>query len=361
MECPHIPEINYGEFSKRIHSKIVAKRIPINGSIELTFRCNLRCTHCYCNLSLNDKDALEKELKTEEIFDILDQIAEAGCLWLLITGGEPLVREDFVDIYTYAKKKGFIITLFTNGTLLTPQIADYLAEWPPFNVEITLYGISKKTYERVTGVPDTFKRCIRGIDLLLERRIPLKLKTMVMTLNRHELWQIKEYAERLGVEFRFDPELSPRLNGSKTPCDLRVSPEEAVELDLIDEKRSKAWQQFCEKFLSPPRSDYLYHCGAGVFAFHINPYGEMSVCMMSRYQSYHLRHGSFNDGWYHSIPQILSVKRKNNYLCSECDLISLCGKCPGWAWLENGDPETPVGYLCQIAQLRAKTYYKLSN
>lgn len=356
MECPGIPQISYGEFSKHIHDNVVAKRIPINGSIELTFRCNLRCAHCYCNLHLNNQEALKRELKTKEVFDVLDQIAEAGCLWLLITGGEPLVHEDFLDIYTYAKKKGFIVTLFTNGTLLTPQIADYLAEWPPFSVEITLYGINKKTYEKVTGVPDSFECCIRGINLVLERRIPLKLKTTVTTLNRHELARIKEHVEELGVEFRFDPVLNPRLDGSKIPCNLRLSPEQVVALDLTDEKRSKEWQNICEKFWGVAESPRLYNCGAGISSFHIDPYGKLSLCGMARFQTYDLRCGSFKEGWYQSIPNFLTLKPKSNYKCCQCELISLCGQCPGWAWMENHNPETPVEYLCQIAHLRAEAF-----
>jgi MoaA/NifB/PqqE/SkfB family radical SAM enzyme len=124
--------------------------------MELTFRCNLQCAHCYCNLPLNDQDAINKELSTEKVCDILDQIADAGCLWLLLTGGEPLVRRDFLEIYTYAKKKGFMISLFTNGTLLTEKMADYLAEYPPFILEITLYGVTKETYESITGLIKTF-------------------------------------------------------------------------------------------------------------------------------------------------------------------------------------------------------------
>ena len=133
------------------------------------------------------------------------EVTDAGCLWLLLTGGEPLLRRDFLDIYTYAKRKGLILTLFTNGTLITPRIADYLAEWRPFNIEITLYGATQETYERVTGIPGSYARCRRGIDLLLERKLPLNLKTMVMTLNHHELDQMKSLAASLGVQFRFDP------------------------------------------------------------------------------------------------------------------------------------------------------------
>lgn len=356
MECPHIPEISYAQFGKRLYKEAVAKRIPLSGSFELTFRCNLHCAHCYCNLPANDQGAIAKELKTEEVFYIFDRIAEAGCLWLLITGGEPLLREDFLEIYSYAKKKGFIVTLFTNGTLITPEIADYLVQWPPHKVEITLYGITDETYEGITGIPGSFKRCKRGINLLLERKIPLGLKTMVMTLNHDELWQIKEYTEELGLKFRFDPVLNPRLDGSRTPCQFRLSPEEVVELDLADEKRDKEWQEFCERFVGPSESDNLYSCGAGVSMFHIDPYGKMSACEMVRFQNYDLRCGSFEDGWHQSIPEFLTLKPEGDHPCGKCDLISLCGQCPGWAWLENGNPEAPVEYLCQIAHLRAEAF-----
>ena len=357
MECPHIPEISYTEFGERLNKRVVAERIPVSGSFELTFRCNLRCAHCYCNLSANDQNTIEKELTTEEAFNIFDQIAEAGCLWLLITGGEPLLRSDFFEIYTYAKKKGFIITLFTNGTLITPEIADYLAQWPPFKVEITLYGVTTETHERVTGIQGSYNRSQRGIDLLLERKIPLELKTMAMTLNKDELWRIKEYAEGLGLKFRFDPILNPRLDGSKTPCQFRLSPEEVVDLDLNDAKRVKEWQEFCEKFVGPSESDNLFICGAGASAFHIDPYGKTSACEMIRFLNYDLRGGPFEEGWRKSIPEFLTLKPEGDYPCGKCDLISLCGQCPGWGWLENGSPEAPVEYLCQIAHLRAKAFH----
>ena len=357
MECPRIPNISYTQFGEALYKQVTEERIPVNGSIELTFRCNLRCAHCYCNLPASDQDAMGKELNTDEVLHILDQISEAGCLWLLITGGEPLLRKDFLDVYTYAKKKGFITTLFTNGTLLTSEIADYLAELPPHMVEITLYGATQETYERITGVPGSFSRCRKGIELLLERKIPLGLKTMAMTLNHKEVFQIKEYAEGLGLKFRFDPLLNPRLDGSKMPCDFRLSPEEVVTLDLGDEKRVKEWREFCEKFVGPFHSDGLFDCGAGISTFHIDPYGQMSACEMIRFQSYDLRSGSFQQGWYEVIPKFLELKPTGDYPCGRCELASLCGQCPGWAWLEHTNPETPVDYLCNIAHLRAKAFH----
>lgn len=356
MECLDISDISLIKFGELLNKKAVEKRIPISGSFELTFRCNLRCAHCYCNLPMNDQNAIEKELTTKEVFNIFDQIAEAGCLWLLITGGEPLLRKDFLEIYTYAKKKGFIITLFTNGTLITTEIADYLAQWPPHKVEISLYGITDETYERITGIPGSFKHCKRGINLLLERKIPLELKTMAMTLNHDEIWQIKGYAEELGLKFRFDPVLNPRLDSSKIPCKFRLSPEEVVTLDLADKKRVKEWEEYCERFIYPYESDNLFICGAGISIFHIDPYGQMSACEMTRFQSYDLSCGSFENGWNQSVPEFLTLRPEGNYPCGKCDLISLCGQCPGWGWLENGNPETPVDYLCQIAHLRAEAF-----
>ena len=226
-DCSGLSDLGYGEFSEWLHQKVGNQRIPISGSLEVTLRCNLRCQHCYIpgERRLSRK---ERELSLGEIQRILDEITDAGCLWLLLTGGEPLLRRDFLDIYTYAKRKGLLLTFFTNGTLVTRRIADHLAEWRPFNIEITLYGTTQETYERVTGIPGSYTRCRRGIDLLLERNLPLGLKTMVMTLNHHELDQMKVLADNLGVQFRFDPILNPAQDGSARPTYLRLTPEEIV-------------------------------------------------------------------------------------------------------------------------------------
>ncbi|GAH18517.1 unnamed protein product, partial [marine sediment metagenome] len=217
-----------------------------------------------------------------------------------------------------------------------------LERYPPFSVEISLYGITKKTYERVTCVPGSFEHCIRGIELLVERQIPLMLKTVVMTINKHELWEIREYAENLGVQFTFDAAINPKLDGSKEPCQLRVTPQEVVKLDLADEKRTKAWREFCQRLRSRVKSDRLYVCGAGQTSFHIDPYGELTICGMSRDPSYNLPQGSFRDGWCDFIARIREQRPKTDYQCGKCDLLPLCGQCPGWAKLENGNSEIPI-------------------
>jgi radical SAM protein with 4Fe4S-binding SPASM domain len=356
VDCPHIPELGYGEFSRRLHGKLAGRRVPIVGSLELTFRCNLRCVHCYVAHGHQGLPGRE-ELSAGEISGILDQVVDEGCLWLLLTGGEPLLRRDFREIYVSARRKGLLVTLFTNGTLITPEIADLLAEWRPFVVEITLYGRTQATYERITGIPGSHARCMRGIDLLLERGLPLKLKTMLMTLNRDELGEMEAYAEGLGVEFRFDPMLNAGVDGSAAPAGYRLPPAEVVALDLADAKRMASWQTFCERFVGPPSSpESLYTCGAGAHTFHIDPYGELSACMIAREPHYDLRQGSFGQGWHDFIAQVRGQKRSQDIQCAHCELISLCGQCPGWAQLEHGDQEQAVDYLCQVAHLRANAF-----
>jgi radical SAM protein with 4Fe4S-binding SPASM domain len=357
MECPYVPVTSYGEFSERLHQKTGGRRIPVTGSIEVTARCNLRCAHCFINLPAGDIEAQRRELTSTQFMSIIDQITEEGCLWLLLTGGEPFLRPDFLDIYLHAKRRGLMITIFTNGTAITPGTADVLAEWRPFAVEISLYGATRQTYERITGVTGSYDRCMRGIELLLHRDIPVKLKTMVMTLNRHELQDINAYADGLGVAFRFDPILNLRRDGTTAPATLRLRPEEVVELDLNDPKRLKSWHDFCDRFSGPPpRPDYLYQCGAALSTFHIDPYGQLSPCLMARKPAFDLPRGTFHEGWHQFLASARQQKWTKHTPCRHCELIALCGQCPGWAQVEHGDQEAPVDYLCAIAHARAEAF-----
>jgi radical SAM protein with 4Fe4S-binding SPASM domain len=357
MECMQIPLVSYTEFGKRLSERIDGRRFPLSGSIELTERCNLRCVHCYINRSRNDKQAKESELTTKQLYKIVDEIVAEGCLWLLLTGGEPFIREDFLDVYTYAKQKGLIITIFTNGTVVTPRLADYLSEWRPHAIELTLYGRTQQTYEKVTRISGSYEKCMRGIHLIIERKLPLKLKAMIHSLNRTELWEMKSFAENLNVDFRFDPVVNLRLDGNAKPTTLRISPEEIVAIDLVDSKRKREWEDFCRNVQSSVSSnEYLYQCGAGLNTFHIDSYGKLSPCIMARNNSYDLLRGTFREGWQDFLPHILSQKWSQESSCRDCKICGICEQCPGVALNEHGNPESPVEYLCQIAHKRAEAF-----
>ncbi len=361
MVCPYIPEIGYSDFKARFSQKVASQRIPLLGSLELTFRCNLRCQHCYVAHGHQGIRGQE-ELSYSEITRIIDEIAAEGCLWLLMTGGEPLMRPDFLDIYTYAKRKGMLVTLFTNGTMITPRLADYLIEYRPFNIEISLYGYTQETYERVTGIPGSHARCMRGIELLVERGIPLRLKTVVMTLNKHELGEMQDFAGGLGVEFRYDTMINSGIDGNGRPRQLRISPQEVLEIDRQKPGFDEAFLSFfsTQKERMPVEST-LYFCGAGVRSFHIDPYGKLSLCLMSRRSTYDLRTGAFHQGWSEYLAGVRYQKPQGEYLCGKCELLPICVQCPGWAEFEYGDPQKPVDFLCQVAHLRAEAYNLLGN
>jgi radical SAM protein with 4Fe4S-binding SPASM domain len=347
MDCVSIPSIEYSDFSKRLQGKSINSRLPVNGAFDITSRCNLRCIHCYIRgTSFGD------ELTYPEICNILDQIADEGCLWLLLTGGEPLTRPDFTDIYKYAKKKGFFITLFTNGTLVTPEIADLLTELPPFAVEISLYGMTADIYEKITGVPGSFEQCLRGIELLRGTNLHLKLKSVMMTTNYHQVTDMRRYADSIGVPFRHDCLINARLDGSMEILKLRLSPDTIVALDMAFEKQVKAWQDYIERYGNVPSTDNLYYCGAGMNSFHISSTGQLNVCMVSREPGYDLRRGTFRDGFYNVFPGVRARKRKRFSECPTCDLKGICDQCPAWGQLEHGDPEARVDFLCQVTKRR---------
>jgi radical SAM protein with 4Fe4S-binding SPASM domain len=348
--------ISYGQFSLALHKRFGDRRAPVDATLEVSRRCPLDCQHCYNNLPMGDLAARKSELSKEEYEVILAELADMGVIWLLFTGGEIFSRKDFLEIYTCAKKKGFLITLFTNGILINDKIADYLREYPPFSIEITLYGRTKETYEALTQLPGSYERCMRGIRLLLERGLPLKLKTVGTKINRHEVVAMKEFAEQeLGVEFKFDSQINPRIDCSHAPLAVRLTPEEVVALDLNWPKLASEYRSLLEKeTASPPApASTVYSCGGGVRSFAVDPYGHMSICVISHQDTYDIRGGSVREGWDHFLLKVRRRERTRPTKCVDCRIQSVCSTCPATAELENGDPETPVEFLCEVAHLRA--------
>jgi radical SAM protein with 4Fe4S-binding SPASM domain len=353
-----LDQLSYGEFSADLHQRQAGERVPVQVSIEVTRRCPLECLHCYNNLSMGDLDARRRELSKEEHFRVLDELVEMGCFWILYTGGEIFARKDFLEIYTYAKKKGFLITLFTNGTMVGEQIADYLAEWPPFAIEITLYGRTRETYEALTMIPGSYDRCLRGIKLLKERKLPLKLKTVATSVNKHEVMAMRQFAEEeLGVEFKMDGQINPRIDCSQSPLAVRLTPEELVALDLAAPKGKSEYLRLAKHDLEKPANlsqiDTVYFCGGGMNGFAINAYGEIGICVISQQETFSIRGTSVKRVWEESLLEMRTRKRTRLTKCIECRIQSMCGMCPANGEMENGDRESPVEFLCHVAHLRA--------
>jgi radical SAM protein with 4Fe4S-binding SPASM domain len=350
----------YNDFGASLFESGSLTQVPVNGTIELSHRCPLECAHCYNNLPMDDGVARRNEMTTEEIKRVLDELAEVGCLWLCFTGGEIFARADFMDIYRHAKERGFLITLFTNGTLITERIADQIAAMPPFAIEITLYGRTKAVYESLTGIPGSFEKCMRGIDLLIERKLPLALKTVAVTINKHELKAMKKFADEKGVEFKFDQAINPRIDCSASPLAVRLSPAEVVAIDLEDTRRAAEWRYLAVDLAAPPLQEgeipLVYDCGGGISSFAIDPYGNMSICVLSKVDQYNVREGSVREGWEKFLHSVRFRHATRITKCSSCALHSMCGSCAAFSELENGDPEEPVDFLCRTAHLRAEIF-----
>ena len=354
-------EVDYQDFSLKLHNKASGEknRIPVNATLELTYRCTNRCVHCFCNLPAGDGEAEKNELTIDEIEGLFDDLQRMGCLWLLITGGDPLVRKDFRDIYLSAKRHGFITSVFTNGVIIDDAIADLFHKYPPFTVEITMYGATAGTYEEVTRVSGSYERYRQGLMRLVDRGVKLKLKTMALTINRHEMHELERIAGELNCHFRFDPLLHKRIdeNDYSDPVRYRISPEDVVRLDMEFPERMEAHEEFCERMVGEPvRSDKLITCGAGRSSLHIMPDGTVLPCSMLINRGFSLRLHPLDEIWFSLIPTVLAERRDFHIICEDCGLRNLCGQCPGWSYIEHGRVDLEVPYLCRIAHKRAESF-----
>lgn len=358
MDSACCPQLTLGEWGQELVDRLAGRRYPLGATFELTERCNLACAHCYIRQPAGSREAAAKELSLPQVKRILDQAAGAGCTFLTLTGGEVLLRSDFPEIYLHAKRAGMLVIVFSNGTLLTERMADLLAEYRPRSIEVTLYGHSQETYEAVTEVPGSHARCRAGIEMLVRRGLPLSLKATILKTNVHELPAMEQYAKELGVPFRYDALLWPRLDGGVEPIAYRLSAEEILELERDDPEQEREWQRLVSMLGSKAvRAEYVYSCGAGKRSFHVDASGKMGPCMMARRQTYDLVAGPFNEGWDGLLASLIGQKRSLGTECEGCRAGVLCMQCPAWSQIVHGDDETPDEFMCRLGKLRAAQWY----
>jgi radical SAM protein with 4Fe4S-binding SPASM domain len=338
--------------SKDYKRRIAADRTPVSASIELTYRCNLHCGHCYC-----PPGERSRELNGDEIRGVIDRLAELGTLFLLMTGGDPLLRKDFAALYRHAKELGMLVTVFTNGTLIDDRIAELWEEFPPYLVEISLYGLTRDVYEKVVAVPGSYARCLAGIARVLAGGHPLALKCPVTHDNAHEIAGIAQLAKDLGVDFRYDPVILATMEGSRKPHTLRLSAEEIVAFEAKDVEKDRAWRKYLAEE-SPQELDprALFSCGAGKNSLHIDPYGNVQVCLMVKNFKHSLRERDLAEIYFEEFPKILALKRDEGSKCGSCKSRAVCNNCPGIALWETESNQSNVDFLCTLSGVREQTY-----
>jgi molybdenum cofactor biosynthesis enzyme MoaA len=380
--------------------KIKPGRMPLwNGrkprlgrlDMELTERCNNDCLHCCINLPANDLTARAREMTTEQIKDILRQAADLGFLEVRFTGGEPLLRSDFQELYLYARRLGMKVLLFTNACLITPSLADLLARIPPLvPIEISVYGMRRESYEAVTRAPGSFAQFRRGVNLLLKHKVRFVLKSVLLPQNRHETDEYEAWAGTipgmigppgytvfLGLRNRRDD-----ADRNALICSLRASQREVLAMLTRGEaKYRREMAEFASKFMGPP-GDTLFGCGAG-HGVCIDAYGCAQPCMSMRAPELTV---ALAAGPRFSLPEeresasigspagretgegtlayalfrfskLRDMRATNpEYLrsCAGCFLKGLCEQCPAKSWVEHGVLDAPISYLCEMAHAQAR-------
>ena len=336
--------------------------------MELTERCNNNCIHCYINLPADDLTAREKELSTSEIKDILIEAASLGCLTVRFTGGEPLLREDFEELYVFTRKLGLKVLLYTNGTLITSEHAKLFSSVPPLEkIQVSIYGMKKKSYESITRAPGSFEAAWQGINLLMKNEVPFVVKNALLPPNKSERDEFESWASTIpwmngSPSYSMFFDLRCRRDSEEKNIaikKIRLSPEEGLKiLTRRKEQYIKEMKEFCSKFTRPPGNS-LFSCGAGKGVGCVDAYGHFQLCMLLRHPAtlYNLKNGSLKDAMTHFFPEVRDVKAENtDYLahCARCFLKGLCEQCPAKSWMEHGTLDTPVEYHCEIAHAQAR-------
>ena len=342
-----LSEEQYKDFSRRVWDKSANDNSPLKVQFEITYRCNIHCVHCYTD-PFNTPAHLRKELTLDQLLKIFDELAEAGVLWMLLTGGEAFVHPQFKRIYLEAKARGFIVSLFSNGTVITEDLADFLAQDPPFKLEVSCHAATPETFDKITQVPDSFRRFEEGIRKILDRKLPLKIKTKAMTLNQGELSKVKAFVESLGLEFHLYTKIYPRLNGDLSSTQYRLSGEFIAELECGDIlKNFASEEERCT--LKPPSDDRLFRCGCGKSSFTINPYGMLRACTFTVWPTYDLKVIPFREAFDQLVQTIRNARYTGDSACKICSAYTLCDKNPAIAVYETGSMEAPVPYFCETA------------
>ncbi len=344
-----IHQESHRDFYSRVSEKAEACRIPIEAMIELTYGCNLRCVHCY-----NPTHKAQGELSTEAIYRILDQLAAEGTFGLGLTGGELFTRRDCFEIFDYAKRRGFSLTLLTNATMITDHIADRIRDLEPTLVEVSIYGATAETYEAVTEVPGSFAHFVRGVQRLRTRKVPLLLKMPVMTLNRHEVQAAKALAVGWGVRFRYTTEITPRTDGVQDPLRYRLSPADLLQVEKeMGGLRHQQPDSVEKQEDSCGRRSGLFTCLCGKRSLAVTPYGELNLCVALPIPQYDLKAGTIAEGW----EQLQTLVERANaqpgpaYECPTCEYHGHCRQGPMDAFMATGALEPCLPFYKEVARL----------
>lgn len=321
--------------------------VPISVHLDVTYRCNERCVHCY----LDHED--HGEMTTAEIKDVLDQLADAGVFFLTFSGGEVFLRRDFFDILEHARGLQFNVKIKTNAVMIHAAEAQRIRKLGVDTIQISVYSHRPEVHDAITKLPGSLKRTIKAIRFMREQGLKVTIANVLMTWNRHDSDGVQQLAAELGVHYVLDPTITPKMDGDTSILSLRIPGEELPEVF-----RNPALVPNMEEFCAPPKpvsEDDLegYSCSAGHSFCYISPYGDVFPCVQFPLPTGNIRQQKFMDIWNHSpeLKEVRSIKAKDLTTCSSCSHVSSCTRCPGLAYME-GSMRGPSTADCE------KSYYR---
>jgi AdoMet-dependent heme synthase len=327
---------------QEMNAKALRLGIPLSVQLDLTYRCNERCVHCY----LDHDD--HGEMTTPEIRGLLDQLAEAGVFFLTMSGGEILLRKDFFDILEYARALLFCVKLKTNAILIRERQADRIRSLGVDSIQISIYSHRPEIHDAITKVPGSLKRSVDAIRFLRAQGLRVIIANVLMLQNIQDYPGVRALAADLGVEFTIDPTITPRMDGDRSILDLNIN-QASLRQVFRDENLVGNVEEFC----APPKQaddDDLdgLPCSAGHTACYVSPYGDVYPCVQFPLPSGNVRRAPFLDIWRHSdqLNEVRSIRTGELSSCSVCVHVAGCTRCPGLAYME-GNMRGPSSQDCE--------------
>ena len=358
MDCQTSAEqlagINISEYNKELWKR---SRQPLSATFEITPRCNFRCIHCY----LGKHRENPRELTTAQVMHILDELSDNGALFVTLTGGECMLRPDFPEIYMAAKRKGFMVCVFTNAYHFTPRLLDLFAQYPPFFVDISLYGASNETYRRVTGVGDGFDVVLRNLRELKRRGIQFGIKTPIFRQNLGDYEAMCAIAEALGVKYRFSFALSPTIDKETYPVTYMVSPETMIRMEAADPVYREMGERYAGvengwgRAFDEGEFVPLYICAPGVNDMFINFEGAVMPCASFRSEARSLLDHSLAEIWV-EFAKFRQIPATAGNRCMRCESRYYCRVCPADQLQYHGDAESTEPSICAHAHARCRLF-----
>ncbi len=333
----------------RVREHAFAGRVPLAVHFDLTYRCNERCVHCY----LDHED--HGEMTTAEVKHVLDQLAEAGTLFLTLSGGELLLRRDFFELLTYARRLRFDVKIKTNAILIGERDAARIRELGVRQIQISVYSHRPEVHDAVTKVPGSLARTVNAIRALTRLGLKVTVANVLMRQNASDYEGVRALADGLGAEYTMDPTITPKMDGDTSILALRMPQTQVLHLF---KDRSLVGDDFCKPAAPGVVDDAevldALPCSAGHIACYITPYGDVYPCVQFPLPTGNVRRQGFLEIWRDSpqFAEVRSIRVRDLTSCPSCGFVATCTRCPGLAFME-GNMRGPSTADCEKSTLRA--------